>query len=153
MEDFPACRLIHVQADPSGQVMAWRVDLGSEKLPTSQPLSNLVAKVAAGSVKAWHWRPFIPARVRSAVSPEYLAQAEAAWLRIGPLADPKKMAAMLDEKQRGQLIAQRAAAIGCGRTQLYRDWVKYLQRGMTADAFALIPRIEVFCPKPWCPQK
>jgi hypothetical protein len=142
-----ASRLIHIQEDPPGEEVAWLVDLGNEAVPTSQPLSDLVAMVEAEDLTVWHWTPRIPATLRKSLSAVAVQQADTAWHRIEPLTGSQNMSAMVDDKQRGKLIKQRAVAAGCGRTQIYRAWVRYLQCGMTADA--LIPRIETSCPKPW----
>jgi len=144
-----ASRLIHLQDDPSGRMMAWLVDLDSEALPSTQPYSDVLAEVESGSLTVWHWTPQIRDSVRRSLSRNALEQAEAAWHRIKPLTGAQQMPAMLDVKQRGQLVAQQARAIGCGRTQLYRDWSRYLRWGMTRDA--LVPRIAKWAPPPWPP--
>jgi hypothetical protein len=142
-----ASRLIHVQADPSGQKMVWLVDLESEALPIIQALPHVMAEIAAGSLTVWHWTPRIRESLRKSMSPNALEQAEIAWQRIRPLTGLQQMPVMLDSKQRGQLLARQAKTIGCNRTQLYRDWSRYLRWGMTPDA--LVPRIARWSPPPW----
>lgn len=142
-----AFRLIHVMSGPSAPEMGWLVDLDRDAVPTSHPMPELIAALDAGTQESWHWTPRIPSRVRAALSAGSLHQAESAWWRLGPLTGPTWVPALLDANQRGKLLAQRAREIGCGRTQLYRDWSRYLRFGMTPDA--LIPRIATWCPPPW----
>ena len=131
--------------------MAWLVELQSCKLPTSRPLSELIEMVSRGLLTVQIWTPRIPESVLTSVGIKHRQYAKAAWRRIKPLTGKKMLPKMLNDQQRRELIKKRLKDTNCHRSQLYRDWSKYLRHGMTCDA--LNPSITILFAPPWKPQR